>query len=67
MSATDLIVVLGALLGVAIALAGIAQLDPRVRERLGRGQVTAKRTSAVAAGAVLIGAVLVMLALGGFE
>lgn len=67
MKATDLIVLAGALAGVLVALVGLAQLDPRVRERFGRGEATAARTSAVAAAAVLTGAFLVMLSIGFFE
>ena len=67
MKATDLIVAGGAILGVLVALAGIAQFDPRVRGRFGKGEATAARTTALAAGLVLVGALIVVIAIGGFE
>lgn len=67
MKATDLIVVTGAILGALVALAGVAQLDPRVRARFGREDATGGRTTALAAGLVLAGAFIILFAIGGFE
>lgn len=67
MKATDLIVAGSAILGALVVLAGIAQFDPRVRERFGRAEATASRTTALAAGLVLGGALIVFIAIGGFE
>lgn len=67
MKATDLIVIAGAVIGVAIALTGVAHLDPRVRERFGRRNATAARTTALAAALVIAGALVVMVSIGGFE
>lgn len=67
MKITDLIVVATALTGVATAVLGLAQLDPRVRKRFGSGEATAGRTTVRAAGMIVGGLLLVMLAIGGFS
>lgn len=64
MKATDLIVFGAVVVGVLVALAGLSQLDPRVRERFGRGEATMGRTAALAAGLVLVGLIIIGIALG---
>lgn len=67
MKGTDLIVFAAVVVGTVVALAGLSQLDPRVRERLGRGEATMARTAALAGGLVLVGLIIVGIALGGGE
>ena len=64
MKVTDLLVIGGVLLGAVVALAGLSQLDPRIRRRFGRGEQTAARTALLAAGLVLVGLALVAVAIG---
>ena len=61
--ATDLIVLGTVALGAAIAIAGIASVDPRVRTRLPIA-VLARGNLVVAAGFVVTGLLLVAIALG---
>lgn len=64
MRATDLIVLGGVLLGATVAVAGLSQVDHRVREHLGRGEQTVGRTALLAAGLVLVGLAIVFIAIG---
>jgi hypothetical protein len=66
MKVTDLIVVATALGGLAIVLLGIAQFDPRVRNRFSSTEVSIGRRAATTGVMVLVGAALVVLAIGGF-
>lgn len=63
MRTTDLIVIGGVLLGAIVAAAGLSQLDPRVREHFGREQ-TVGRTALLAAGLVVVGLAIVLIAIG---
>lgn len=64
MKFTDLIVFGSVIVGVFIVIAGLAQFDPRIRQRFGRGEVTVARTTALAAVLVLLGAGIVSFAIG---
>lgn len=67
MKVTDLVVVLPALAGVGIAFLGLLQLNPRIRNREGRASVSTSHPGLVAAGLVVAGIFLVMLAIGFFS
>jgi hypothetical protein len=60
---TDAIVIAAVLLGCAIALAGIASFDPRIRSRLPI-VVLARGNVAVSVGLIVLGLLFVGIALG---
>lgn len=64
MKATDLIVVGGVLLGVLVAVAGLSQFDPRVRERFGRSEQSFAWTFLLAVLLVAVGLAIVAVAIG---
>lgn len=67
MKLTDLIVVFTALSGAALAIFGLVQLDPRIRNRGGRLSISTSKPLLVAFGLVLAGVLLITLAIGGFS
>jgi hypothetical protein len=66
MQAADLLTIAGVVLGAVFAVAGLVQLNPRMRARFGLGRGTGSKGVGLALGLIVAGAFLIMLSIGVF-